>query len=157
MAIRNLSDIAAIETVPLAERGLPQSSYAALASSAKRTPDAKALSFFLSADRLDETHVWTYAEFLATSHAQQTLLRPAALRHDRPVAFVSAQLAGTHFSIWGGEAAGAVLAINPMLEPKQIANLLGVAQSLGPCHARPGSATRRHGQIWSAELASLPS
>ena len=64
MAIRNLSDIAAIETVPLAERGLPQSSYAALASSAKRTPDAKALSFFLSADRLDATHVWTYAELL---------------------------------------------------------------------------------------------
>ena len=30
-----------------------------------RSPKRKALSFFLSADRLDETHVWTYAELVA--------------------------------------------------------------------------------------------
>ena len=34
MAVRNLSDIAAIEAVPLSERGLPASTYAALVESA---------------------------------------------------------------------------------------------------------------------------
>jgi hypothetical protein len=35
MAVRSLSDIAAIEAVPLIERDLPQSTYAALVASAK--------------------------------------------------------------------------------------------------------------------------
>jgi hypothetical protein len=65
MAVRNLSDIAAIEAVPLIERNLPQSTYAALVASAKRTPDAKALTFLPSADHLDETHVWSYGELVA--------------------------------------------------------------------------------------------
>ena len=51
MAVRSLSDIAAIEAVPLIERDLPQSTYAALVASAKRTPNATALTFFRSADR----------------------------------------------------------------------------------------------------------
>src|SRR5271166_1638147 len=55
--IRNQSDIAAIEAIALSERALPESSYAALVDASKRSP---ALSFFLSADRLDEAHVWTY-------------------------------------------------------------------------------------------------
>ena len=65
MPIRNQSDIAAIEAIPLSERALPESSYAALVEASKRSPDGQALSFFLSADRLDEAHVWTYAELVA--------------------------------------------------------------------------------------------
>ena len=38
--IRNQADIAAVEAVPLSERALPESSYAALVSAAKRSPDA---------------------------------------------------------------------------------------------------------------------
>ena len=53
LPIRNQSDIAAIEAIPLSERTLPESSYAALVDASKRSPDARALSFFLSADRLD--------------------------------------------------------------------------------------------------------
>jgi hypothetical protein len=53
LPIRNQSDIVAVEAVPLSERALPGSSYAALVGAARRSPDAQALSFFLSADRLD--------------------------------------------------------------------------------------------------------
>ncbi len=41
MAVRSLSDIAAIEAAPLIERGLPESTYAALIASAKRTPNVR--------------------------------------------------------------------------------------------------------------------
>lgn len=88
MAVRNLSDIAAIEAVPLSQRGLPGSSYAALVSSGKRTPDAKALSFFVSADRLDETHVWTYAELVADVTRAANVFAALGVAPDRPVAFV---------------------------------------------------------------------
>ena len=138
MAIRNLSDIAAIETVPLAERGLPQSSYAALASSAKRTPDAKALSFFLSADRLDATHVWTYAELLGEVTRAANAFATCGVATDRPVAFVLPNLPETHFTIWGGETAGAALAIKSDARAEADREFAAVRQSLGPGHARPG-------------------
>ena|SRR5271166_5599859 len=124
MAVRDLIDIAAIEAVPLSERALPESTYAALVASAKRTPNAKALSFFLSADRLDETHDWTYAELGADVTRAANAFAVFGVASDRPVAVVLPNLPETHFVIWGGEAAGAVLAITPMLEAKQNADLL---------------------------------
>ena len=129
MAVKNLSDIAAIEAVPLIERGLPESTYAALAASAKRAPDRTALTFFLSAERLDKTHVWTYAELVADVTRAANLFASLGVTADRPAAFVLPNLPETHFTIWGGEAAGAALAINPMLEPKQIADLMRSARA----------------------------
>ncbi len=45
------------------------------------------------------------------------------------MAFVLPNLPETHFVIWGGETAGAVLAINPYFEPAQIANLMKAARA----------------------------
>src|SRR5208282_3359765 len=44
-------------------------------------------------------------------------------------AFVLPNLPETHFVIWGGETAGAVLAINPHFDPAQIANLMKTARA----------------------------
>jgi fatty-acyl-CoA synthase len=152
--VRNLSDIVAIEAVPLSERALPESSHAALVGAAQRTADAKALSFFLSADRLDETHVWTYSELIADITRAANAFAAFGVASDRPVAFVLPNLPETHFTIWGGEAAGAALAINPMLQPKQIADLMrfaraGVLVTLAPALNKAWSG-------FSAELPSLP-
>ena len=156
MAIRDLSDILAIEAVPLSERALPTNTYAALVESAKRSPSAKALSFFRSADRLEETHVWTYAEFVGDITRAANAFTAWGVAPDRPVAFVLPNLPETHFVIWGGEAAGAALAINPMLGAKQIAHLLGVAQRLCPCHPGAGSATEGLVRFGRRSLARFP-
>jgi fatty-acyl-CoA synthase len=129
MAVKCLLDIAAIEAVPLIERGRPESTYAALAASAKRAPARTALTFFVSAERLDKTHVWTYAELIADVTRAANLLASLDITADRPAAFVLPNLPETHFTIWGGEAAGAALAINPMLELKQIADLMRSARA----------------------------
>src|SRR5271166_5198126 len=129
LPIRNQSDIAAIEAIPLSERALPESSYAALVDASKRSPDAQALSFFLSADRLDEAHDWTYAELVADVTRAANVLAALGVAADRPVAYVLPNLPETHFAIWGGEAAGAALAVNPMLEPKQVADILRFARA----------------------------
>src|SRR5579871_4827282 len=129
LPIRNRSDIAAVEAVPLSERGLPESSYAALVGAAKRSPEAEALSFFLSADRLDEAHVWTYAELVADVTRAANVFAALGIAVDRPVAYVLPNLPETHFAIWGGEAAGAALAVNPMLESRQVADILRISRA----------------------------
>ena len=155
MAVRNRSDIAAIEAVPLIERNLPESTYATLLASAKRNPDAPALTFLPSADNLDATHVWTYAELVADVTRAANLFAALGVATDRPVAFVLPNLPETHFTIWGGEAAGAALAINPMLEPRQIAELLRSARASLLVTLAPAL----NAKVWpalAAELASLP-
>ena len=73
---------------------------------------------------------------------------------DHPVAFVLPNLPETHFTIWGGETAGVVLAINPMLEPSQIAHLLRTARVRVLVTLAPGPEG-----LWakiSGELVTLP-
>ena len=108
---------------------LPRTSYEALAATAARTPDAKALSFFLSADACAEAFVWTYAELLADVTRAANAFHELGVTTEYPVAFVLPNLPETHFVIWGGETAGAVLAINPYFEPAQIANLIKTARA----------------------------
>src|SRR5271157_2835753 len=155
LPIRNQSDIVAIEAIPLSERALPESSYAALVDAAKRSPEAQALSFFLSADRLDEAHVWTYAELVADVTRAANLFAALGVAVDRPVAYVLPNLPETHFAIWGGEAAGAALAVNPMLEPRQAADIMRFARASILVTLAPALNTK----AWSGlaeQLASLP-
>ena len=155
MAIRSQSDIEAIEATPLVERALPENTYAALLASTKRTPNAKALSFFLTADSFDRPHVWTYAELLADVTRAANAFHALGVTPEHPVAFVLPNLPETHFTIWGGETAGVVLAINPMLEPKQIANLMRVARVRVLVTLAPALNEKLWSSI-SAELATLP-
>src|SRR5271165_1447967 len=74
---------------------------------------------------------------------------------DRPVAFVLPNLPETHFTIWGGEAAGAALAINPMLEAKQIADLMRTARASVLVTLAPALNPKGWSGL-AAELASLP-
>jgi fatty-acyl-CoA synthase len=127
MPIRNYADVQAFETERLARRALPRSTYDALAASAKRWPEAKALSFFLTADTHDRALSWTYAELLADVTRAANLFHALGVDADHPIAFVLPNLPETHFAIWGGEAAGVVLAINPLFEPAQICDLLRAA------------------------------
>ena len=155
MAVKNLSDIAAIEAVPLVERGLPESTYAALVASGKRTPDRKALTFFLSAERPDKTHVWTYAELVSDVTRAANVFASLGVTADRPAAFVLPNLPETHFTIWGGEAAGATLAINLMLEPKQIVDLMRSARASVLVTLAPALNAKAWPEL-ASEIASLP-
>jgi fatty-acyl-CoA synthase len=144
MPTRSLSDIEAIEAQPISSRALPESTFEALLASAKRNPHAKALTFFQAASSYNRAHTWTYAEFIADVTRAANAFHTFGVTSDHPVAFVLPNLPETHFTIWGGETAGVVLAINPMLEPSQIAHLLRTARvrvlvtlAAGDCAQRP--------------------
>src|SRR5208337_4321554 len=51
------------------------------------------------------------------------------LKQDEVVAFILPNLPETHFTIWGGEAAGIAMPINPLLDAAQIGDLLRTARA----------------------------
>ncbi|WP_137820575.1 acyl-CoA synthetase [Pseudomonas sp. 2FG] len=129
MRVQTLSDIENLELVPLAERGLPASTYEALRLAAERTPQAPALSFFADAADFKRTHDWNYAELFADITRAANAFHDLGIAPGEVVAFILPNLPETHFTIWGGEAAGIAMAVNPLLEAKQMAGLLHAAKA----------------------------
>ncbi|EXF93087.1 AMP-binding protein [Pseudomonas fluorescens HK44] len=129
MVVQTLSDIENLERVPLPERGLSSSTYEALRRAAGRTPDAPALSFFADATDFKNTHDWSYSELFADITRAANAFHDLGIKPGEVLAFILPNLPETHFTIWGGEAAGIVMAINPLLEAKQMAGLLNAAKA----------------------------
>jgi len=129
MAVKTLADIEALERVPLSERNLPASTYAALQQCSAANADKPALSFLLDANRFRQTHDWTYGQLFADITRAANAFHTLGIGPQDVVAFILPNLPETHFTIWGGEAAGIVMAINPLLEAAQIAELLRAAKA----------------------------
>ncbi|CAD5109907.1 acyl-CoA synthetase [Zestomonas carbonaria] len=129
MAVKSLADIQAIESISLSQRELPASTYAALQRCAAEHAHDTALSFFLDAKNFQRTHDWSYAELLADITRAANAFHDLGVGPKDVVAFLLPNLPETHFTIWGGEAAGIVMAINPLLEAAQIGELLRAANA----------------------------
>nr|WP_100548297.1 MULTISPECIES: acyl-CoA synthetase [unclassified Pseudomonas] len=156
MAVKSLADIRALESTPLARRELPASTYAALQRCAKERPHATALRFFLDARRFQRTRDWSYAELLADITRAGNAFHELGIGPKDVVAFLLPNLPETHFTIWGGETAGIVLAINPLLEAAQIADLLRAANARLVVTLAPTPGT----DLWpklASQLDRLPS
>jgi fatty-acyl-CoA synthase len=66
--IRTLADIEEIERVPLAERQLPESTYAMIRQSALAVPGRPALVFFLNGEHYQASLQITYRQLLGRIH-----------------------------------------------------------------------------------------
>ncbi|WP_296272449.1 acyl-CoA synthetase [Pseudomonas sp. UBA6323] len=127
--IRTLQDIEQIESTPLSERDLPGSTFELIRRTAQASPDAPALSFILQGTG-DETPLrLSYAELLARITQTANAFHRLGLRPGKAVSFLLPNLPQTHYTIWGGEAAGIVNAINPLLDPEHIAELIHASES----------------------------
>lgn len=67
-------DVGAIERVPLADRGLPNSTYAVLQRAATLWPDRAAISAMPDADRWRQASTRTFSELLADVHRAANML-----------------------------------------------------------------------------------
>ncbi|MEH3117067.1 MAG: acyl-CoA synthetase [Methylorubrum populi] len=155
-ALRTLADIKRFEEVPLAARRLPSSTYEMLKRGAAIAPDAPALSFFLSADEYRSPFVLTHRELMSRITRTANALRRLGIGRTDVVAYILPNLPETHDIIWGGEAAGIVLAINPLLEAAQMRELLVAAGAKWLVTLEPAPGT----DIWqkaSAAAADAPS
>jgi acyl-CoA synthetase (AMP-forming)/AMP-acid ligase II len=104
------------------------STYALLARGAALAPDDNALSFFLRSEDYENPFRWTHREWLGRITQSANMFRRLGLQRDDVVAFVLPNLPETHWTIWGGETAGIVFAINPMLEAPMMLELMKAAR-----------------------------
>ncbi|WP_422049009.1 acyl-CoA synthetase [Shimia sp.] len=125
--LKTMDEILAFERTPLQDRHLPQSTYEALQKGAALNPDAPALSFFLSAAAMRTPYVLTHGQLLARITQTANALRRLGIGRDDVAAYILPNMPETHFAIWGGSAAGGMLAINPLMEADHMADLLKAA------------------------------
>jgi fatty-acyl-CoA synthase len=153
--IANLADVEALEAAG-PPNDLPSSTYALLQRAATRHPDAPALSFFLTVEEHARPERWSYAQFFAMVTRTANFFHALGARPDTRIAFVLPNLPETHFVIWGGEAAGIVMAINPLFEANTIGGLLRAAAPSIVVTVAPFPGTDLFAKV-SRALADAPS
>lgn len=126
--VGSLQDVRRIEqTQPEPLAGV-SSTYDLLRQGAAKGPDRTAMSFFLRTEDFRQPFQWTHAEWMERITAAANMFRRLGIGRRDVIAFVLPNLPETHWTIWGGEAAGIVMAINPLLEPALIAELMNAAK-----------------------------
>ncbi|CAD6537548.1 2-succinylbenzoate--CoA ligase [Paraburkholderia kirstenboschensis] len=124
--VANMDEVLAIETQGL-PADLPSSTYEMICRGAAINPSAPALSFFATADHYRHAECWTYSEFVRDVTRTANMFARLGVQRNSVIAYVLPNLPETHFVIWGGEAAGIVCAINPLLESDAIGELLNAS------------------------------
>ncbi len=127
--IRTLQDIQQIESTPLSDRGLPESTFDLIRRTAQTSPHAPALSFILQGTAEEAPLHLNYTELLGKITQTANAFHRLGLRPGKAVSFLLPNLPQTHYTIWGGEAAGIVNAINPLLDAEHIAELIHASDS----------------------------
>ncbi|MFH1952859.1 MAG: acyl-CoA synthetase, partial [Pseudomonadota bacterium] len=118
--IATLSDILEVEKIPIEQRLNFFNTYDMLRHGAAIDPEAPAISFFLSGADYSRPMRLTYREFLANVTRTANLFHDLGVGPGDVVSYLLPNLPQTHYVLWGGEAAGIVNPINPMLEPSTI-------------------------------------
>jgi fatty-acyl-CoA synthase len=124
---RNIGDIEKFEKIPIEKRMDVFNTYDQLQKGAAINPEATAISFFLSGDTYDQPMQVTYRELLANINRTANLFHELGIGPQDVISYLLPNLPQTHFVLWGGEAAGIVNPINPLLEPGTIAEICQAA------------------------------
>ncbi len=123
--VETLKDIEQIEqSTPLSANMPYTNTYEAIKQSALKNTDKTAISFFLSGQQYTDSKDISYAELLNNITKAGNFFHSIGLSDTDVVAFFLPNLPETHYVLWGAEAACRVMAINPLLEPEQIRDLL---------------------------------
>lgn len=136
--IKSLRDIEQIETTPLAERNLPESTYAAIARTAQASPESFAIRY------IENGETWrvardsgetilsrdiTYAQLLSSINRTANLFRSLGVGNTDVVSILLPNVPEAYFALWGGEAAGIVNPINYLLDATEIGEIVQSAGS----------------------------
>ncbi|TGE17348.1 acyl-CoA synthetase [Hymenobacter elongatus] len=121
---QTLADIALIEQTPLSARPVAPDTFTMVRRGAATNPQALALRFVLNGEKPTESVDFSYAEVLGRLHQTANLLQDLGIGPTDVVSYLLPNLPETTFTFIAGQAAGIVNAINPLLEPAQIADIL---------------------------------
>jgi fatty-acyl-CoA synthase len=118
------ADIADIEAVPLAERGLPVSTYALLRRAATLWPDRTALRVLPDGDRWQEPTVVSFGQLLTDVHRTANLLHHLGVDRHSTVALIAPNCAELVTATLAAQLAGVAAPINAALSLDHITELL---------------------------------
>ncbi len=127
--VRSADDVRALERRPLHEALTVHSTYGLFCNSARAFGDKTALVFLRSGDPEAEPIRWSYSRLLQGIHQTANLLHSLGLGPQDCVAVLLPACLEYHLALWGGEAAGIVQPLNPLLSDEKLASLLRTAQA----------------------------
>ncbi|PIF76595.1 fatty-acyl-CoA synthase [Variovorax sp. 54] len=127
--VRGLADIRALEATPLEEALTVRSTYELFRNSGAAFGDKTALTFLRSGNPADEPIRWSYAQLLAGIHQTANLLHTLGVGPQDAVAVLLPGCLEYHLALWGGEAAGIVQPLNPLLTDEKLVALMTAAHA----------------------------
>jgi fatty-acyl-CoA synthase len=124
---RNIGDIEEFEKIPLEKRLDIFNTYDLIKKGAAIDPQATAISFFIAGDKYDQPMQVSYRDLMANITRTANLFHDLGVGPDDVISYLLPNLPQTHYILWGGEAAGIVNPINPLLEPAIVAEICRAA------------------------------
>ena len=118
------ADLPAIETIPLADRRLPESTYAILRRAASRWPDRIATSVLPDGVRWEHPSRRTFGQLHAQVLRAANLLHSSGIRRTDPVVLLSPNCEALITATLAAQLAGIAAPINPTLATEHIAALV---------------------------------
>ncbi len=125
--VRSIADVHRLEQVPLAEAVTVRSTYELFRNSAAAFGERTALTFLRDGDPATPPIRWSYAELLAGIHQTANLLHALGVGPQDAVAVLLPGCLEYHLALWGGEAAGIVQPLNPLLSDEKLVALMNAA------------------------------
>jgi fatty-acyl-CoA synthase len=118
------ADLAAVEAVPLEDRGVPGTTYAALSRAASLWPARTAMFVLPDAERWQEPVRRTYAQLLADVHRAANLLQRLGVRRGDPVALLSPNCDELLTGLLAAQVAGIAQPVNSALSSRHVTELI---------------------------------
>lgn len=116
------ADVVAIESIPLSERGLPESTYAVLKRAAEFWPDRPAITVMPDAQRWQQPSTRTFSELLIDVHKAANMLRQNGIGRHSPVAIISPNCDELITATLAAQLAGIAAPINGALAGEHISH-----------------------------------
>ncbi|MBW1783397.1 MAG: acyl-CoA synthetase [Deltaproteobacteria bacterium] len=123
VSIATVADIEAVEKAPIEQRLAYFNTYDMIKHGTAINPEAPAISFFYSGTDYANALQVTYRDFLTQITRTANLFHDLGVGTNDVITYLLPNLPQTHYVLWGGEAAGIVNPINPMLEPSTIRDI----------------------------------
>ncbi|MET3442013.1 fatty-acyl-CoA synthase [Variovorax paradoxus] len=124
LPVRSLADIRRLEETPLAQALTVRSTYEIFRNAGAAFGGKTALTFLRTGNPADEPIRWSYADLLAGIHQTANMLHALGVGPQDAVAVLLPGCLEYHLALWGGEAAGIVQPLNPLLTDEKLVALM---------------------------------
>lgn len=150
--ITSLQETIEFEQTPVDQRYPWTDSYTLIKMACEKFSDDNAIEFLPTAAKDEPSLAITYGQLLARLHQTANLFNSLGVKHQDAVSIMLPTLPQTIYSIWGAQAAGIASPLNPLLEPRHLAEIIDVTDSkvfvtMAPMAAAP--------DLWKTTLATI--